>query len=117
MLERWLEFHRTTLLLKCEGMDDASRKDRPVATSELSLHGLIRHMAEDERNWFRGVLAGDADAPYIFGDFEGAEMVPLDDANWDDDLRIWQLLHPFVPGIFAKSSHGPAAQCSRASVA
>ena len=25
MLEAWLEFHRTTLLLKCEGLDDAGR--------------------------------------------------------------------------------------------
>jgi hypothetical protein len=39
MLERWLEFHRTTLVLKCEGLDDASRKALPVATSKLSLHG------------------------------------------------------------------------------
>ena len=89
MLERWLEFHRMTLLLKCEGLDGASRKARPVGTSKLSLHGLIRHMAEVERNWFRGVLAGDTDAPYIFGDSEDAEMVPLDEARWEDDLNIW----------------------------
>jgi uncharacterized damage-inducible protein DinB len=56
MLEAWLEFHRTTLLLKCEGLDDAARKQRPVATSLLSLHGLIRHMAEVERGWFRRTL-------------------------------------------------------------
>jgi hypothetical protein len=53
MLEGWLEFHRTTLLLKCEGLDDAARKSRPVPTSLLSLHGLVRHMAEVERGWFR----------------------------------------------------------------
>ncbi len=46
MLEHWLEFHRTTLLPKCEGLDDASRKALPVATSKLSLHGLVRHMSE-----------------------------------------------------------------------
>ncbi len=45
-----------TLLLKCEGLDDAQRKARPVPTSNLSLHGLIRHMAEVERNWFSRVL-------------------------------------------------------------
>src|SRR5579872_7211703 len=56
MLERWLEFHRTTLLLKTEGLDDEGRKRRPVSTSLLSLHGLVRHMAEVERNWFRRVL-------------------------------------------------------------
>lgn len=90
MLEQWLEFHRTTLLLKCEGLDDASRKALPVATSKLSLHGLVRHMAEVEQNWFRRVLGGDADAPYIFGDGEDDELVPLGDASWDDDLKTWQ---------------------------
>ena len=33
MLEGWLEFHRITLLLKCEGLDDAQRKRRPIPTS------------------------------------------------------------------------------------
>ena len=56
MLEAWLEFHRTTLLLKCEGLDDAARKASPVPTSKLSLHGLVRHMAEVERGWFRRTL-------------------------------------------------------------
>ncbi len=56
MLEAWLEFHRVTLLIKCEGLDDAGRKRRPVPTSKLSLHGIVRHMAEVERNWFRRVL-------------------------------------------------------------
>ena len=47
MLESWLEFHRTTLLLKCEGLDDEARKRRPVPTSKLPLHGLIRHCADE----------------------------------------------------------------------
>jgi hypothetical protein len=43
MLEGWLEFHRLTLLLKCEGLDAAALRARPVPTSKLSLHGLVRH--------------------------------------------------------------------------
>lgn len=50
MLEEWLEFRRLTLLLTCEGLDDAQRKARPMPTSLLSLHGLVRDMAEVERN-------------------------------------------------------------------
>jgi uncharacterized damage-inducible protein DinB len=92
MVEAWLDWHRITLLLKCEGLDDAGRKARPVATSKLSLHGLIRHMADVERNWFRRVLLRDADAPTIFWDtaIEDSELVPLDDADWDADLALWQ---------------------------
>jgi uncharacterized damage-inducible protein DinB len=92
MLERWLEFHRTTLLLKCEGLDDGSRKRRPVATSLLSLHGLVRHVAEVERNWFRRVLLNEADAPPIWYDpaVEDSELVPLDEAIWEADVAAWQ---------------------------
>ena len=63
LLDGWLEFHRATLLVKCEGLNDAQRKARPIPTSELSLHGLVRHMAETERNWFRRILLREPD-PY-----------------------------------------------------
>jgi uncharacterized damage-inducible protein DinB len=92
MLEAWLEYHRTTVLLKCEGLDDGGRKARPVTTSLLSLHGLLRHMAEVERNWFHRVLLKAPDAPPIWYDpaVEDSELVPLDDATWEDDLATWQ---------------------------
>src|SRR5438874_9186804 len=92
MLEGWLEFHRATLLLKCEGLDDAARKARPVATSKLSLHGLVRHMAEVERSWFQRTLRRAPDTPYIWldPDVEDSELVPLVDADWDADLAAWQ---------------------------
>jgi uncharacterized damage-inducible protein DinB len=92
MYEGWLEFHRVTLLLKCEGLDDAGRKARPVPTSKLSLHGLVRHMAEVERNWFRRVLLREPDAPWIWYDFavEDSEMAPLDDADWATDVAAWR---------------------------
>jgi uncharacterized damage-inducible protein DinB len=93
MLEAWLEFHRTTLLLKSEGLDDAQRKARPVATSNLSLHGLVRHMAEVERGWFSRTLLADPDEPMIYCEFnvdDDRELVPIEDADWDDDLAIWE---------------------------
>jgi hypothetical protein len=82
MLEGWLEFHRMTLLLKCEGLDDASRKSRPVPTS----------MAEVERNWFRRVLLRNPDLGYIWLDpaVDDSELVPLDEADWEADLAVWQ---------------------------
>jgi uncharacterized damage-inducible protein DinB len=91
LLEAWLEFHRVTLLLKCEGIDDAARKSRPVPTSKLSLHGLVRHMAEVERNWFGRVLLREPDTPPIWFDpaIDDSELVPLDDADWNSDLAAW----------------------------
>jgi len=88
MLEAWLEFHRTTLLLKCEGLDDAARKRRPIPSSKLSLHGLLRHVTEVERNWFRRTLLRDESVPWIWPDDGGEdlELAPLDDADWTSDL-------------------------------
>ena len=92
MLEAWLEFHRATLLLKCEGLEDAARKARPIQTSKLSLHGLVRHMAEVERNWFGRTLLRQPDLPPIWCDpaLDDSELVPLDDADWEADLAAWQ---------------------------
>ena len=91
MLEQWLAFHRVTLLLKCEGLSDAQRKSRPVGTSNLSLHGLVRHMAEVERGWFQRCLARQREIPRIWArdDIEDSEMVPLTDAVWEADLAQW----------------------------
>ena len=70
MLTAWIEYHRTTLLLKCEGLTAEDLRARPVATTLMSLHGLVRHMAEVERNWFRRVLVGESrsEAPLIYYD-------------------------------------------------
>ncbi|KUH98129.1 DinB family protein [Mycobacterium sp. IS-3022] len=65
-LEAWLDFYRATLAMKCEGMDDVELSTASVEPSPLTLLGLVQHMAEVERNWFRRVLAGE-DAPPIYG--------------------------------------------------
>jgi Protein of unknown function (DUF664) len=92
MLEAWLEFHRTTLILKCEGLSDVSRKLQPIPTSRLSLHGLVRHAAEGERNWFQRNLLANEDAPFIWADptTEDREFAPLDHADWATDLAMWE---------------------------
>ena len=93
MLESWLEFHRVTLLLKCEGLDDAGRKARPVPTSKLSLHGLVRHMGLVELGWFRRTLLGEtglAVPAWYDRTAEDGELVPLDDADWEADVAAWQ---------------------------
>jgi Protein of unknown function (DUF664) len=53
MLEGWLDYHRETLLLKCSGLTADQLKTPTVEPSNLTLLGLVRHMAEVERWWFR----------------------------------------------------------------
>jgi hypothetical protein len=57
-LESWLSVYRATLLTKCNGLNTAQMKLRPVATSDLSLLGLIRHMTFVEQVWFERYFAG-----------------------------------------------------------
>jgi len=81
MLLNVLSSHRATLELKCTGLN-AELARRSVKPSTLSLLGLIRHLADVERRWFRRVMAGH-DAPARFssdqnpdGDFDGAVANP-----------------------------------------
>jgi uncharacterized damage-inducible protein DinB len=79
MLTGWLEHHRAILLWKCEGLTGEQLRLRSVPPSNLSLLGLVRHMADVERGWFRQVLLGE-DVPSLYetaedpdGDFNGAD--------------------------------------------
>jgi hypothetical protein len=94
LLVAWLEFHRTTLLLKCDGLDGDGRAARPVPTSKLSLHGLVRHMAEVERNWFRRVLLTQPETPPLYtargGEEPDPDLVLPDDADFETDVATWE---------------------------
>lgn len=92
MLEGWLDYHRALFLAKCAGLDDEQRKRRPVATSLMSLHGLVRHLAEVERNWFRRALQRQPGMPSLFltEAAADADWAPLEAADWAADLAAWQ---------------------------
>jgi uncharacterized damage-inducible protein DinB len=62
-LDGWLDFYRTTLAQKCDGLTDEQLRTASVPPSRLTLLGLAQHMAEVERNWFRRVLLGEDAAP------------------------------------------------------
>ncbi len=58
MLEGYLAWHRALLRHKCAGLTGEQLAERSVAPSNLSLLGLVRHMAKVERIWFRERIAG-----------------------------------------------------------
>jgi uncharacterized damage-inducible protein DinB len=68
MLDAWLDYHRATLAVKCEGLTDDQLRARAVPPSSLSLLGLVRHMGEVERSWFRSVLGGEQAPPRYYSD-------------------------------------------------
>jgi uncharacterized damage-inducible protein DinB len=58
ILSGYLDWHRQTLLFKCAGLTGEQLKIAAVEPSNLTLLGLVRHMAEVERWWFRRRAAG-----------------------------------------------------------
>ena len=85
MLDTWLDYHRATLLMKCAGLTDAQLKLRSAAPSTLSLLGLVRHMTEVERSWFRRCIAGetgpDAGPIYYTKERPDDDFDAVDDAD------------------------------------
>jgi len=75
-LTAFLDFQRATLAVKCDGLTEAQLKERAVPPSSLSLLGLVRHMAEVERNWFRPVLGG-----------EPMSLIFAPDMDWEAAFR------------------------------
>ena len=67
MLRVYLDYHRATLAMKCEGLSDEELRLRSMPPSTLSLIGLVRHMAEVENTWFRRVINAE-DIPMIWSD-------------------------------------------------
>ncbi|MEE1756141.1 DinB family protein [Streptomyces sp. SP18CS02] len=66
-LRAFLDFHRSTLAMKCDDLSDEDLRRRSVPPSALSLLGLVRHMAEVERHWFRRTIAGE-ELPLLWSD-------------------------------------------------
>ena len=74
MLRAFLDYHRATLAMKCDGLSDEDLRRQSMPPSTLSLLGLVRHMAEVERTWFRRVINGE-DIPLVWsadGDYQVA---------------------------------------------
>jgi uncharacterized damage-inducible protein DinB len=86
MLVAWLEYHRATLALKCDGLTDEQLRTRSVPPSALSLLGLVRHMAEVELNWFRFWLGGQEPNPR----YEGEEDFEVDGADVAEAFDYWR---------------------------
>ncbi|MGC1214554.1 MAG: DinB family protein [Micromonospora sp.] len=89
-LRAFLDFHRATLAMKCEGLTDEELRRQSSPPSTLSLLGLVRHMAEVERAWFRRVINGE-DIPLVWsetGDYQ--EAYDAGTASRSEAFEAWQ---------------------------
>ncbi|MEU5542845.1 DinB family protein [Streptomyces sioyaensis] len=89
-LRSFLDFHRATLAMKTDGLSDEDLRRRSSPPSTLSLLGLVRHMAEVERSWFRRVINGE-DLPLVWsaeGDYQ--EAYDASTATRAEAFDAWQ---------------------------
>jgi uncharacterized damage-inducible protein DinB len=103
-LTEFLRSQRLTLELKCAGLDAEQLARRAVEPSTMSLLGLVRHMAEVERRWFRTRFADD-DQGSLYqkpddpdGDFNGAVADP---AVVDEAWTAWRAQIAFADEFIA----------------
>jgi len=75
LLNGWLDWQRQTLLFKCQGLTAEQLKLAAAEPSNLTLLGLVRHMSDVERWWFRA-----------FRGESGAQARYSDDTNEDGDF-------------------------------
>jgi hypothetical protein len=90
-LDAWLDYHRATLRQKCTGLSAEQLAVRPVASSGLSLLGLVRHMAGNERIWFR-IRFGQAAVEDLYTAPDhpgGAEFALADPAHAETDFATY----------------------------
>jgi uncharacterized damage-inducible protein DinB len=85
MLVGWLDFHRDTLAAKCQGLSAEQLDARSVPPSSLSLAGLVRHMAEVERTYFRRTFAGEDVPAILFEEDPFREDASLDYSTAPDN--------------------------------
>jgi len=104
ILEGMLAHQRTTLLNVCAGLTAEQLALRSLATSNLSLLGLVRHMAKVERIWFRKRVAGE-DVEHLHNfeardDTDFNQIDPADAPDAVEQLRDeWALADRAVAGI------------------
>ncbi len=89
----YLAYHRTVLARKVEGVSDEQARRGACPPSTLTLLGLIRHMTDVERWWFRRVVLAE-DIPALFSDEEewrlqaDATVADALSAYWDEIAEI-----------------------------
>ena len=88
----YLRFYRLTLELKCQDLGPEDLAKLSVPPSELSLLGLIRHMAGVEQSWFQRVLKENLDLPRFDADDPtgGFRRVQPTQESVDESFASWR---------------------------
>lgn len=98
-LPAFVNYHRQTFLWKCEGLNAEQLASHPIASTSMSLLGIIRHMGQVERHWWRHRVAGE-NVPSLYED--DAEWGPLDPGTATADYEQLVAEWPLVDAVAAR---------------
>ncbi|MFE4970516.1 DinB family protein [Kitasatospora sp. NPDC056651] len=89
-LAGFLDYQRATLAMKCEGLTADQLRTPALEPSGLTLLGLVRHIAEVERSWFRNILNKE-DVRGFWGRPDGSfAEFDVETADPDEAFAIWR---------------------------
>lgn len=89
-LVRYLRDRRLTFEMKCAGLDAEGLARRSVPPSNMSLLGLVRHLAAVEQYWFRKVMAGEEVTRHYTSSAVAFEEASADPAVVTDAWATWR---------------------------
>jgi Protein of unknown function (DUF664) len=91
LLTGWLQFHRSALARKCDGLTDQQLVTASAPPSPLSLLGLVRHLTEMERVYAGWPLTGDGPKTFVYctDEDEDADIIGLRADLAPDSMRLW----------------------------
>ncbi len=108
-LTGFLNFQRETLAWKCADLSAEQLARRAVPCTTMSLLGIVRHMAEVERIWFRVVLSQQPPVPHFYsdedtdGEFNDAvaddEVVAIGFATWRAEIAYAESFVASAPNL------------------
>ena len=100
----YLEHYRGTLALKCDGLDADQLATKAVPPSDISLLGLVRHMARVEQSWFRRVIEANMELPRLFQDEDGGFDLPtVDDDLVRESHALWESEMAYARGVLERT--------------
>ncbi|MCC8246172.1 DinB family protein [Saccharothrix luteola] len=102
-LVRHLRDQRLTVELKCAGLDAEGMARRSAPPSDMSLLGLVRHLAEVEQYWFRRVMAGEDVTPHYTSATVAFGEATADPEVVEDAWATWRAEVSFAERFVAEA--------------
>jgi uncharacterized damage-inducible protein DinB len=100
----YLDYHRATLATKCQGLTTAQLRSRPIQPSNLSLLGLVRHLAEVELAWFARVEGHVLISHWNTDGNPDADFDDVDTADPEEAFNLWRRTCDESDQILARAS-------------